>query len=432
MPAIAPKPRNSSQPHQVEAMALHPEIVEATRGAPRERRAHAQAYDAILLASFGGPESPDDVMPFLRNVTRGRGIPDERLEEVSHHYFALGGRSPINTQNRELLDALRSELAERGIDLPVYWGNRNWHPTMLETVEHIHADGHKRVLAIATSAYSSYSSCRQYREDFGKALVEAGLLGKMEIHKTRPFFNLPGFLAPTIDGVLDAISGLADAGHDTDRQHIVFTTHSIPIAMAHASGPQDDRANTPHGWYVAQHEAACRFVMAEVGRRYSAERTEEQLEGLIETPLPSWELAYQSRSGPPHVPWLEPDINDVIEQVGQAGTSDAVVVVPIGFVSDHVEVIWDLDTEARETAASQSLDFRRVPTAGTDPRTVTGLVDLVAERIDESAPRRSVTDFGGTPDVCGNGCCLSGSPRVRRAPTTSAMDSAADLRASQD
>lgn len=428
MSAATPGAPLSSNPHQASDVALHPDVVETTRDLPRTRRARARAYDAILLASFGGPESPGDVMPFLKNVTRGRGVPDDRLEEVSHHYFALGGHSPLNTQNRRLLDALRDELGARDIDLPVYWGNRNWHPTMRETVERIHADGHRRVLAIATSAYSSYSSCRQYREDFGRALMESGLLGRMEIHKARPFFDLPGFLAPTVDGVQDAIIDFVDSGHREPRQHIVFTTHSIPTAMAHAAGPEDGRASTPHGWYVAQHEAACRYVMGEVGRRFARGRGERDGSGL-ETFIPSWELAYQSRSGPPHVPWLEPDINDVIARIGRSGTSDAVVVVPIGFVSDHVEVIWDLDTEARETAAVHSLDLRRVPTAGTDPRAVAALVDLVAERLDDSVPRRSATDFGGTPDVCGTACCLSGDPRALVEPTTSAVDSGADLHA---
>jgi ferrochelatase len=398
-------------------LSLVPDLIEETRRSPRTRRARSRAYDAILLASFGGPEQPEDVMPFLRNVTRGRGVPEERLEEVSHHYMALGGRSPLNAQNRVLLEALRGELDARGIDLPVHWGNRNWRPSMREAVERLHAEGHRRVLAIATSAYSSYSSCRQYREDFGAALVETGLIGRMEIHKVRPYFDLPGFLEPLVDGVLEASASLRAAGHREDRQHVLFATHSIPTAMAEASGPEGGRGDGPGGWYVAQHEAACRWVMEEVSRR------------LAGGAAPAWDLVYQSRSGPPSVPWLEPDINDAISGNGTARSADSVIVVPIGFVSDHVEVIWDLDTEAAETAGEHDLAFRRVPTAGTDPRTVSALVDLVVERLDDSAPRASATSFGGTPDVCGTACCSSGARAARPRPTTSALDSPEDVAA---
>lgn len=417
MPHTTTGPDDRRDPAEANGVALVPDLVPSTREEPLVRRALPRAYDAILLASFGGPEHPDEVMPFLRNVTRGRGVPEERLEEVSHHYMALGGRSPLNDQNRRLVEALRDELSARGIDLPVHWGNRNWHPTMPEAVERLHAEGHRRVLAIATSAYSSYSSCRQYREDFGTALVEAGLVSRMEIHKVRPFFDLPGFLEPTVDGVLEAITSLVEAGHGEDRQHILFSTHSIPAAMADASGPADGRGDSPGGWYVAQHEAACRQAMGEVARRHGSRS------------VPDWELVYQSRSGPPQVPWLEPDINDAIAQIGRSRSGDAVVVVPIGFVSDHVEVIWDLDTEARESAAEHGLGFRRVPTAGTDSRTVSALVDLVVERLDGSVSRSAATGFGGTPDVCGTACCLSGARNARVRPTTSALDSDDDVRA---
>ena len=417
MPHTTTGPDDRRDPAEADGIAVVPDLVPSTRAEPRARRALPRAYDAILLASFGGPEHPDEVMPFLRNVTRGRGVPDERLEAVSRHYMALGGRSPLNDQNRRLLEALRAELSARGIDLPVHWGNRNWHPTMPDAVRRLYAEGHRSVLAIATSAYSSYSSCRQYREDFGTALVETGLLGRMEIHKVRPFFDLPGFLEPTVDGVLEAMNSLLEAGHAVDRQHILFSTHSIPTAMADASGPEDARGDVPGGWYVAQHEAACRHVMAEVARRHG------------DGSAPPWDLVYQSRSGPPQVPWLEPDINDAIAQIGGVRSADAVIVVPIGFVSDHVEVIWDLDTEAKESAADQGLDFRRVPTAGTDPRTVSALADLVVERLDSSVPRAAATTFGGTPDVCGAACCHSGARDARVRPTTSALDSAEDVRA---
>ncbi|EWS81521.1 ferrochelatase [Brachybacterium phenoliresistens] len=398
-------------------------LEESTVSSPRERRALPRPYDAILLASFGGPEREEDVLPFLRNVTRGRGIPDERLEEVGAHYRALGGRSPINDQNRALIRALRAELDERGIDLPIHWGNRNWQPTMAEAVRGLHADGHREVLAIATSAYSSYSSCRQYREDFGRALVETGLLGTVRLDKVRPYFSHPGFLAPMADGILDALAQLQEEGHDGARVRILFSTHSIPTAMADASGPAEERTGGPARWYVRQHEAACRYLMDAVAQRRAAEGAG--------TELPGWELVYQSRSGAPHTPWLEPDVNDVIARIAEEGEHDAVVVVPVGFVSDHVEVIWDLDTEARESAEQHSLAFRRVATPGTDPRFVAALADLVEERIRPDAPRRAVTEFGPTADVCGTACCVSGSPRARIVPTTSALDSGEDLRAAR-
>ncbi|MCS6712090.1 ferrochelatase [Brachybacterium sp. EF45031] len=361
------------------------------RGTPRD-------YDAVLLASFGGPEGQDDVIPFLRNVTRGRGIPDERLEEVAGHYRALGGVSPITAQNRALIAALEAELASRGLDLPVYFGNRNWAPFVTDTVRQMHADGKRAVLGLVTSAYSSYSSCRQYREDFGMALEETGL--DLAIDKVRVYFNHPGFLDPVVDGTRAAVQDLRAEGHE--RLHVLFSTHSIPTAMAEASGPAETRRAGSGGWYVEQHLAACRYVAEQIGED-----------------MPPWQLVYQSRSGAPHVPWTEPDVNDVIEQLAGDGTADAVVVVPIGFVTDHVEVVWDLDTEAKETAAEQGIGFRRVPTSGSDPRFVAALADLIQERLDPSFPRRAVTDFGMTPDVCGPECCVG---RMAR-PTTSAVDS---------
>lgn len=373
----------------------------------------ACTYDAILFASFGGPEGPEDVMPFLRNVTRGRGIPDERLEEVSHHYLALGGRSPINEQNRALISALEAELAGRGLDLPVYWGNRNWEPFTTDAVASLHADGHRRVLGLVTSAYSSYSSCRQYREDFGKALADNGLLGTMSIDKLRVYMNLPGFLDPVADGVDEALRSLAAEGHAPERTRILFSTHSIPLTMADASGPEETREEGSGGWYVAQHLAACRYVVEQVAARSAG--------------VPDWELVYQSRSGAPHIPWLEPDINDVIARLAAEGGTDAVVVVPIGFVTDHVEVVWDLDNEAKESAEEHSLAFRRVATAGADPRFIAGLVDLVEERLDPRRAREVVTDFPACNDVCGVNCCRTS--RGGPVPTTSAVDSVEDIAA---
>ncbi|UVY85708.1 ferrochelatase [Brachybacterium sp. NBEC-018] len=370
----------------------------------------------MLFASFGGPDGQDDVIPFLRNVTRGRGIPDERLEEVAGHYRALGGRSPITAQNHELIAALEQELSRRGIDLPVYFGNRNWKPYHADAVRALHADGRRHVLALVTSAYSSYSSCRQYREDFGMVLQETGLTGEVTIDKARVYFNHPGFLEPVLDGLRNALDDLATQGHDAESVRVLFSTHSVPLSMAEASGPEETRAEGSGGWYVEQHLAACRWVMDQIDD---------------DAPhAPQWELVYQSRSGAPHIPWLEPDVNDVITRLAQTGDSgtqpavEAVVVVPIGFVTDHVEVVWDLDTEAKETAAENELAFRRVATPGSDPRFVSALADLVQERLNPAFPRKEVTDFGSTPDVCGANCCVG---RLCR-PTTSGVDSAEDVR----
>ncbi|MFC7375304.1 ferrochelatase [Brachybacterium sp. GCM10030267] len=381
-------------------------------------------YDAIMFASFGGPEGQDDVIPFLRNVTRGRGVPDERLEEVAGHYRALGGRSPINEQNRAMISALETELAGRGIDLPIYFGNRNWEPYTADAISSLHADGHRRVLALITSAYSSYSGCRQYREDFARRLDEAGLLGEMSIEKSRAYFNHPGFLEPVVDGVRSALAELQREGHDADRVRVLFSTHSIPLAMAAASGPagaeapavpgtDEQGADEQGGWYVAQHLAACRYVMDQI---------EEDLPGL-----PDWELVYQSRSGSPHVPWLEPDVNDVIEQVASEDSADAVVVVPIGFVSDHVEVIWDLDTEAKETAEEHGLAFRRVATSGTDERFIAALADVVAEHLDPSRERAAVTELGPVDDLCGHNCCQLHAERA--VPAEHSIDSLEEIAA---
>lgn len=377
--------------------------------ATHTRRGESKPFDAILFSSFGGPDGQEDVIPFLRNVTRGRGIPDERLEEVAGHYRALGGRSPITEQNEALIAALEQELAGRGIDLPIYFGNRNWAPYNADAVRALHADGHRHALGLVTSAYSSYSSCRQYREDFGMVLEETGLVDEVSIDKVRVYFNHPGFLEPVVDGLGRALASLASAGHDAERVAVLFSTHSVPTSMADASGPEETRVEGSGGWYVEQHLAACRWVM-------------DQLHD--DSPeLPDWQLVYQSRSGAPHIPWLEPDVNDVIAQLAEEDAADAVVVVPIGFVTDHVEVVWDLDTEAKETAEEKGLAFRRVATSGEDPRFIAALADLVQERLDAQFPHRVVTDFGGTPDVCGANCCVG---RMCR-PTTSAVDSADDV-----
>jgi ferrochelatase len=345
------------------------------------------AYDAILLASFGGPEGQDDVIPFLRNVTRGRGIPEERLEEVAHHYRAFGGISPINDQNRELKAALEAELERRGIDLPVLWGNRNWTPYVRDALTEANERGFTKLIAIGTSAYSSFSSCRQYREDYAIALDETGLGDTLSIDKVRQFFDHPGFVQPFIDGVRQGLADVAAKGFTPEQTHVLFSTHSIPSTDAERSGPAS-RGFGPDGAYAAQHLAVAEVVMHE------AAGTED------------WSLVYQSRSGPPSMPWLEPDINDSIADLAGKGIK-AVVIVPLGFVSDHMEVKWDLDTEAMETSAEHDVFAVRVPTPGVHAAYVSGLIDLVLERRDgvPVADRPAMTDLGPWYDVCRPGCC---------------------------
>lgn len=360
------------------------------------------AYDGILLASFGGPEGQDDVIPFLRNVTRGRGIPDERLEEVAVHYRHHGGVSPINEQNRELKAALEAELERRGVDLPVFWGNRNWAPYVPDALMEAKAAGCTSLIAIATSAYSSYSSCRQYREDFADALEATGLQGEMTIDKVRQFFDHPGFVTPFVDGLREDLAALQDEveGLDLEREvEVLFTTHSVPTADAAKSGPAE-RGFGEGGAYEAQHRAVAEVVVESVLRELAEEHGDEAPKAL------SWQLVYQSRSGPPSQPWLEPDINDVIEELPSQGRR-AVVVVPLGFVSDHMEVLWDLDNEAKETAEEAGIAFRRSATPGVHAEYVKGLVDLVLERRDGTpvAERPALTELGPWYDICRPGCC---------------------------
>ncbi len=345
------------------------------------------AYDAILLASFGGPEGQDDVIPFLRNVTRGRGIPEERLEEVAHHYRAFGGVSPINDQNRELKAALEAELAKRGIDLPVLWGNRNWDPYLRDALTEANERGFTKLIAVGTSAYSSYSSCRQYREDYAMALEETGLGGVIEVDKVRQFFDHPGFVEPFIEGTRDGIAALQEQGIPREQIHVLFATHSVPTDDATRSGPRD-RDFGEGGAYAAQHLAVAEVVIHEVA------------DGI------PWDLVYQSRSGPPTQPWLEPDINDRIVELAAQGVK-GLVIVPLGFISDHMEVKWDLDTEALETSEENGITAVRVPTPGVHAAFVSGLVDLVLERRDgiPTAERPALTELGPWYDVCRPGCC---------------------------
>lgn len=391
------KPPAATRVH-LEPGAVVPSATAATREGP-EHTMMPESYDAILLSGFGGPEGQDDVLPFLRNVTRGRGIPDERLEEVAHHYRHFGGVSPINEQNREMLRALRAALADEGIDLPVYWGNRNWAPYVDDALAEAAADGIRTMIAIPTSAYSSYSSCRQYREDWADALEASRLQQDLRIDKVRQYFSHPGFIRPFIDGLRDALATARAAGHVDDTIEVLFSTHSIPTEDAAHSGGETF-AGIDGGGYVAQHLAVAREVIAKT------------------VPGISWQLVFQSRSGPPTQPWLEPDINDAIETLDGR---TAVIVVPLGFVSDHMEVMWDLDTEARETAEEQGLWFARTPTPGIHPAFVRALVDLVRERIAGIPVEQRLNETGIGPwfDVCRGGCCPN--PRLGFKPAIAGL-----------
>jgi ferrochelatase len=368
------------------------------------------AYDAFLLLSFGGPEGPDDVLPFLANVTRGRGVPQERLAEVAEHYHAYGGVSPINAQNRALLKSIGAAFAADGIDLPLYWGNRNWHPFLEDTVRQLKADGARRVIAFVTSAYSSYSACRQYLDDIDRAVAAAGP-GAPRIDKLRPYFNHPGFVEPFAAAAEAALAALPAAAQENAR--LVFTAHSVPVGMAAASGSVSTGTAVPGA----------------VGGRYAAELGEaarlisERVRGAS---LP-YDLVFQSRSGPPSVPWLEPDVNDHLAALAKGTLTSgaavpvpsAVVVVPVGFVSDHMEVVHDLDVEAAQTAESLGLPFARAEAPGPTPRFATMVSELVAERISgavftstgfTSTGPRALGSFGlgafaGGADGCPADCC---------------------------
>jgi protoporphyrin/coproporphyrin ferrochelatase len=332
-------------------------------------------YDAFLLVSFGGPEGPGDVMEFLRNVTAGRAVPPERLDAVAAHYYRFGGVSPINQQCRDLAAAIEKDFAARGIDLPVYWGNRNWPPYLTGTLRDMAADGVRHALAFVTSAYSSFSSCRQYLGDIDRAIGQAGAAAP-KVDKIRQYFNHPGFIEPFAAAAAAAIESLPRAvQNDVD---LVFTAHSIPAAMAAGSGPSG-------GAYPAQLAEASRLVAERVPRARS------------------WRLAYQSRSGPPAQPWLGPDIGDCLADLAAAG-SRAAVVVPVGFISDHMEVIFDLDVEAAQTAERLGLPMARAATPGTDSRFVTMITELAAERL-AGSPGQALGSMGPGHDTCRNGCC---------------------------
>jgi protoporphyrin/coproporphyrin ferrochelatase len=337
------------------------------------------AYDAFLLVSFGGPEGPADVMPFLENVTRGRDVPRERLAAVAEHYYAFGGVSPINQQCRDLLAAVRADFAAGGLPLPVYWGNRNWTPYLTDVVRAMAHDGVRRAVALVTSAYSSYSSCRQYLDDIERARAAAGP-DAPRIDKIRRFFNHPGFIEPFADNARAALATLpAEVREDA---HLVFTAHSVPVTMAKASGPCGGR-------YVTELTEAARLIAERVcdGRH-------------------PWSLAYQSRSGSPSVPWLEPDVRDQLGVLAKSGTR-AVVVIPVGFVSDHMEVRHDLDIEAAQSARALGLAFARAATPGTSPRFASMIADLVRERmaLPGSSPSAALGTMGAAAPDCPPGCC---------------------------
>jgi len=361
-------------------------------------------YDALLLLSFGGPEGPDEVVPFLENVTRGRGIPRERLKEVGQHYFLFDGISPINAQNRELLQALRKEFSDQGPGLPVYWGNRNWAPYLTDALREIVDDGHRCVLVLATSAYASYSGCRQYRENLADSLAELAAEGRPvpRVDKLRHYFNHPGFVEPMTDAVLAALAELPEAVRD--GAHLAFTTHSIPTAAADTSGRPEGHGDG--GAYVAQHLDTAQVIADAVTAATGTDHP--------------WKLVYQSRSGAPHIPWLEPDICDHLEELHGSG-APAAVMVPIGFVSDHMEVKYDLDTEAAAKAAELGLPVARAATVGADPRFAAAVRELVLERAaterGRGTTRCALGLLGPSHDVCPVGCCPAPrDPRPAAAP----------------
>jgi len=327
-------------------------------------------YDSFLLVSFGGPEGPDDVMPFLENVLRGKNVPRERMLEVAEHYQHFGGVSPINQHNRELIEAIREEFSKREIDLPIYWGNRNWEPYFPDTLRHMKDDGKRRALAFFTSMFSCYSGCRQYRENIQEAREQVGDDAPL-VEKVRMGFNHPGFIGAMTESVQRAADSLGAAPSDAT---LLFTAHSIPLSMAENCD------------YEKQLREACRLVAERAG-------------------VADWDLVYQSRSGPPSQPWLEPDILDAIESRHQSGTLQRLILLPIGFVSDHMEVMFDLDEEAAELCQERSIPMARARTAGTHPSFVSMIGDLVEERLGRRE-KSAVGELGPWHDVCPANCCL--------------------------
>lgn len=329
-----------------------------------------RAYDAILVVSFGGPDGPDDVMPFLENVLRGRNVPRERMLEVAEHYYHFGGVSPINGQNRALIAALEQELAAHGPHLPVYFGNRNWHPLLPDTIRKMRDDGVRRALAFFTSAFSSYSGCRQYRENLAAARELVGP-DAPEIDKLRVFFNHPGYVEPLGQMLAECVAKIPAERRDATQ--ILFTAHSIPLSMA------------TNCRYEAQLKEACRLIAAAAN-------------------VPGWRLVYQSRSGPPQQPWLEPDICVTLRELHAQGTRDAVI-IPVGFISDHMEVLYDLDIEALDVCKAVGINLVRCPTIGTHPRFVRMIRELIEERLSPNPVRLALGEMGPSHDVCPIDCC---------------------------
>lgn len=335
----------------------------------------AHTYDAVLVLSFGGPEGEADVVPFLENVTAGRNVPRERLMEVAEHYLHFGGISPINAQNRALIAALEELLRAKGPNLPIYFGNRNWHPFVTDTIRQMRADGVERAIVFVTSAFSSYSGCRQYREDVMRALDTLGE-GGPAFDKIRVFYNHPGFIEPMIELTETALAQIPVDRRE--RAEVVFTAHSIPLEMAKYSA------------YERQLAEAARLITASIGST-------------------RYRLAYQSRSGSPRVPWLEPDILDELTALHESGATD-VVVVPLGFISDHMEVLFDLDYEALDHASEIGLNMIRAATVGTHPRFVEMIRELILERMTAAPARLSLGRRGPNHDICPVGCCLLHAP----------------------
>ena len=424
-------------------------------------------YDAILLQSYGGPRRPEDVLPFMRNATAGRGVPDSRLVEVSGHYQSVGGASPINARNAELRDALQARLAERGSTLPIVVGNRNWHPFVSQALRELADAGARRVLALPTAAFGSYSGCRQYREDLAGAVAlladgadgstgegfeadaaarvggDGGGPVELTVDKTRPYYNTPGLLQANIDTIVEAYGALAEQGVAAADARLVLVTHSIPLGMEAGSAPGVGPGSSPGASgaprpsdaagptktgrqepgvaadlstevsYVAQHEALAAVLVPEVARRLGLETVEA-------------DLVYCSRSGPPQARWLEPDVNDHLEALAAGHLTDGrpvdrpggVVVAPFGFISDHMEVVFDLDTEAAQTARDLGMPYARAATVGTHPAFIDSLVDILFERAaaarGEDVRPDSTTGVGPFHTVCPDSCCRNGASHPGR------------------
>ena len=340
-----------------------------------------ESADALLLVSFGGPNGPDDVIPFLENVLRGRNVPRERMLEVAEHYQKFGGVSPINEQNQALIAAIKEQFHAEGMDVPVYWGNRNWHPLLPDTLAQMKADGIERALAFFTSMYSCYSGCRQYRENIAAAQQAVGE-GAPRVDKLRMAFNHPAYIEASIARVQDALATLPASSRD--QATFLFTAHSIPQSMA-------DHCN-----YTLQLQETCRLIMEGVGPH-------------------AWELVFQSRSGPPSQPWLEPDVCDRIESLHQAQPIPGLVIMPVGFVSDHMEVLYDLDVEAAEVCQQLNIPMARAKSVGTHPSFVKMITELYRERIG-TAPKRAIGQYPANWDVCPADCCTYTPARRPTAP----------------